>query len=461
MAITPRLFPPIVLGQHQRSLQATRLLLRLMFGPPETRALHVRLWDGFEEGPEDARLTLVLNRAGALRRMLLPPSDLSVAEGYLYGDYDLEGDVEVLMAQGAAIAARLFQPKTALQLLPLLLALPAHDHPPRPRYVSPLQGEAHSKDRDAQAIQSHYDIGNDFYALWLDERMVYSCAYFPTGRESLEEAQRIKLDRICRKLRLKPGEELLDIGSGWGGLAIYAAQTYGVRVTGITLSPAQLEVARTRAEAAGVADRVSFELRDYRDLPPQRTFDKIASVGMVEHVGRARLPGYFAEAYRLLRPGGLFLNHGIVPAITPPFLQPWARVLEGYLGKHSFMQEYVFPDGELRPLNELLGYAERTGFEIRDVENMREHYALTLREWVRRLEQRHDEVVRLTDEVTYRIWRLYMAGSADSFAAGRIGVVQSLLARPTANGNAELPLHRADVELTPYQQALDGTETAV
>lgn len=459
MAIIPRFFLPSFLEQHQRSLRATRLLLRLMFGPPETRAIRVRLWDGFEEGPEDARLTLVLKRAGALRRMLLPPSDLSVAEGYLYGDYDLEGDAEVLMAQGAAVAARLFEPKTALQLLPLLLALPAHDHPPRPNYVSPLQGEEHSKDRDAQAIQSHYDVGNDFYALWLDERMVYSCAYFPTGQETLEEAQRIKLDRICRKLRLKPGEELLDIGSGWGGLAIYAAQNYGVRVTGITLSPAQLGLARMRAEAAGVADQVSFELRDYRDLPLHQTFDKIASVGMVEHVGRVKLPGYFAEAYRLLRPGGLFLNHGIVPGNTPALLQPWAQVLEGYLSQHSFMQKYVFPDGELRPLNELLGYAERTGFEIRDVENMREHYALTLREWVRRLEQRYEDVLRLTDEVTYRIWRLYMAGSADSFAAGRIGVVQTLLARPTADGNAHLPLNRADVESTTSRPGLDKTES--
>ncbi|MFB9991155.1 class I SAM-dependent methyltransferase [Deinococcus oregonensis] len=459
MALLPRSLHSSWLGPHQRSLQATRVLLRLMFGPAEARAIRTRLWDGSEEGPAEARLTLVLKRPGALRRMLLPPSDLSVAEGYLYGDYDLEGDVEVLMAQGAAIAERLFQPKTILQLLPLLLALPAHDHPLRPKYVSPLQGEAHSKHRDAQAIQAHYDIGNEFYALWLDERMVYSCAYFPSGQETLEEAQRIKLDRICRKLRLKSGEHLLDIGSGWGGLAIYAAQNYGVQVTGITLSPAQLGVARKRAEAAGVTDRVTFELRDYRDLPHQ-TFDKIASVGMVEHVGRAKLPGYFAEAHRLLRPGGLFLNHGIVPAITPPFFQVGAKLIEGYLSKHSFMQEYVFPDGELRPLSELLGYAERVGFEIRDVENMREHYALTLREWVRRLERQHDEVVRLTDEVTYRIWRLYMAGSADSFAAGRIGVVQTLLARPTADGNASLPLNRTDVELASGQLDSDQAEPA-
>ncbi|MDB5044743.1 MAG: SAM-dependent methyltransferase [Deinococcus sp.] len=450
MALIPRSLAPTLLVQHQPRLQATRLVLRLMFGPAKSRAIRTRLWDGSEEGPADARLTLVLERAGALRRML-PPSDLSVAEGHLYGDYDLEGDVEVLMAQGAAMAARLFQPKTALQLLPLLLALPAHDHPPRPNDVSPLQGEAHSRDRDAQAIQAHYDIGNAFYALWLDERMVYSCAYFSTGQKTLGKAQRIKLDRICRKLRLKPGEQLLDIGSGWGGLAIYAAQNYGVQVTGITLSPAQLEVARTRAEAAGVADRVTFERRDYRELPPHQPFDKMSSVGMVEHVGRARLPGYIAEAYRMLRPGGLFLNHGIVPAVTPPFFGVGTRLIEGYLSRHSFLQEYVFPDGELRPLNELLGYAERVGFKIRDVENRREHYALTLREWVRRLERQHDEVVRLTDEVTYRIWRLYMAGSADSFAAGRIGVVQTLLARPTDNGNASLPLNRLDVELTSGQ----------
>ncbi|WP_425145642.1 class I SAM-dependent methyltransferase [Deinococcus sp.] len=429
------------------ALPAARTLLRLLFGPPAGRSLRVRYWDGSEEGPASARLTLVLKRAGALRRMLLPPSDLSVAEGYLYDDYDLEGDVEVLMALGVTVAARFFSPLTMAAFVPLLLALPAHDHPPRPKYVSPLQGEVHSKDRDAQAIRSHYDVGNDFYALWLDQRMVYSCAYFASGQETLEEAQRIKLDRICRKLRLKPGEHLLDIGSGWGGLAIYAAQTYGVRVTGITLSPSQAELSRERAREAGVADRVSFEIRDYRDLPPTPTFDKIASIGMVEHVGRGKLSTYFAQAHGWLRPGGLFLNHGIVPAITPKFISVGTRLVEAYLSKHSFMQEYVFPDGDLRPLGETLSYAEGAGFEIRDVENMREHYALTLREWVRRLEANHDQVVRLTDEVTYRIWRLYMAGCADSFAGGRIGVVQSLLAKPS-NGNAGLPLNRRDIELT-------------
>lgn len=431
-------------GAGQQALPVVRSMLRLLFGPAAKRQLRTRFWDGSEEGPANAPATLVLNRPGALRRMLLPPSDLSVAEAYLFGDLDIEGNIESLVSGSVDLASRLLRPLTLLRLLVGALALPTNDAPPRASRAAGLDGDVHSKARDSRAIRYHYDVGNDFYALWLDERMVYSCAYFATGTETLEEAQRIKLDRICRKLRLKAGEHLLDIGSGWGGLAIYAAQHYGVRVTGITLSPAQAEVARARAEAAGVQGQVRFEIMDYRDLPPSQLFDKVASVGMVEHVGHRKLPDYFAQAYRLLRPGGLFLNHGIVSAITPKFVR--VPLLEGYLNRHSFISEYVFPDGELRRVAEIVGRAEAAGFETRDLENMREHYALTLREWVRRLEAQHDRVVQLADEVTYRIWRLYMAGSAASFAAGRIGVVQTLLAKPLAGGDAQLPLNRADIE---------------
>ncbi|ULH14555.1 cyclopropane-fatty-acyl-phospholipid synthase family protein [Deinococcus sp. KNUC1210] len=433
-------------GVSSRFSAAARAVLRLLFGPPAKWAFGVRYWDGTSEGPAGATTVLHLNRAGALRRMLWPPSDLSVAESYLFGDLDIEGDPLPLLTQGVAAAPRLLHPLTLLRLLPRLLSLPTDDAPPRPSHAATHEGGVHSKERDARSIRYHYDVGNDFYALFLDQRMVYSCAYFATGQETLEEAQRLKLDRLCRKLRLKPGEHLLDIGSGWGALSIYAAQHYGVRVTGITLSPAQAELARARAQAAGVADRVTFELRDYRDLPPVPSFDKIVSVGMVEHVGSGKLPAYFQQAYRLLRPGGLFLNHGIVTAVTPRFVRWGFGLMERYLNSHSFIQEYVFPDGELRRIGELTARAEAAGFELRDVENMREHYALTLLEWIRRLEANHDQVVRLTDEVTYRIWRLYMAGSADSFRAGRIGVVQSLYAKPTSSGKAGLPLSRVDVE---------------
>ena len=304
----------------------------------------------------------------------------------------------------------------------------------RPAFAD--NADVHSKTRDAHAIRYHYDVGNDFYSLWLDEKMVYSCAYFAAEDDSLEQAQINKLDRICRKLRLKPGEKLLDIGCGWGGLAIYAAKHYGVQVTGITLSPAQAEVARARAEQAGVGEQVTIEIRDYRDLSGKVQYDKVASVGMVEHVGRARFPQYFAQIYRLLRPGGLFLNHGIVKEIAPAFIHWGFGLVESYLNRYSFLQNYVFPDGDLRRISEMNLRAELSGFELRDAENIREHYALTLRQWVKRLEAHHEEAVALTDEVVYRIWRLYMSGSAQSFAAARIGVVQTLFVKPHPGGRS-------------------------
>lgn len=440
---------PLSVASGQRHLLLTRQVLRLLFGPPEKRSFGVRLWNGHQEGPDRPAATFVFRRAGALRRMLLPPSDLSMAEGYLFGDFDIEGDIEFLLSGLVPLASRLLNPAVWLSLLPLLLGLPTNDAPPRPTRAAAHEGEVHSEERDASSIRYHYDVGNDFYALWLDKQMVYSCAYFETGQETLEQAQEAKLERICRKLRLQEGEHLLDIGSGWGALAIHAARHHGVRVTGITLSPAQAEVAMQRAQEAGVADRVTFLLRDYRELPQGQLFDKISSVGMVEHVGRTRLPEYFAQAHRLLRPGGLFLNHGIVAAGTPGFVRWGFGLVERYLNAHSFIQEYVFPDGDLLRVSETLGRAEEAGFETRDVENIREHYALTLREWIKRLEAHRAEVVRQTDDVTYRIWRLYMAGSAQSFVAGRIGVVQSLLAKPTDDGQASVPLGRADIEGQP------------
>ncbi|WP_407569487.1 class I SAM-dependent methyltransferase [Deinococcus altitudinis] len=440
---------PLAVASGQRHLLLARQALRLLFGPPERRSFGVRLWNGQQDGPHHPAVTLVLRRAGALRRMLLPPSDLSMAEGYLFGDFDIEGDIEALLAGLVPLAARLLSPAVWVRLLPLLLGLPADDAPPHPTRAAAHEGETHSEERDASSIRYHYDVGNNFYALWLDRQMVYSCAYFETGQETLEVAQEAKLERICRKLRLQAGEHLLDIGSGWGALAIHAARHHGVRVTGITLSPAQAEVARRRAQEAGVEGRVSFLLRDYRELPQGQLFDKVASVGMVEHVGRTRLPGYFAQVHRLLKPGGLFLNHGIVAAGTPGFVRWGFGLVERYLNAHSFIQEYVFPDGDLRRVSETLGRAEEAGFETRDVENLREHYALTLREWVRRLEAHRAEIVAAQGEVTYRIWRLYMAGSAGSFVAGRIGVVQSLLAKPAADGRAGVPLGRADIEGQP------------
>ena len=438
------IFPPSAV-----ELRRTRELVADLFGPPEQRDFYVRYWDGsVDEIPraqQPARFTLVLNHAGTLRRMLLPPTERTLGEAFVRGDFDVEGDLEAATRLGGPLVERLSSPAELVQVAQQLHALPAdrdggvHGHARRWRW-----GPKHSRARDAAAIRYHYDVGNDFYRLWLDRRMVYSCGYFPTGDETLDEAQEAKLELICRKLRLSPGERLLDIGCGWGALVQYAAERYGVDATGITLSESQAAYARACIAEAGLEGSCRIELRDYRDLPDGTRFDKIVSVGMVEHVGRSRLPEYFAHAFRLLAPGGLFLNHGIVSLGRRP--ARLSRALGRPLHRWgSFIEHYVFPDGELVSPTEMLGPAERAGFELRDAESLREHYARTLRHWVRRLEARRDDAVALVGEPTYRIWRLYMAGSAASFAAGRTGIVQWLLGKRDAAGAVRLPPTRADI----------------
>jgi cyclopropane-fatty-acyl-phospholipid synthase len=265
--------------------------------------------------------------------------------------------------------------------------------------------------------------------------------------EDIDTAQEAKLDLICRKLRLRPGETLLDVGCGWGALVQYAGERYGTRCTGITLSEPQASLARARIAAAGLSDRCRIEMCDYRDLRGI-TFDKVVSVGMFEHVGRVKMPTYFSKMYRLTKPGGLFLNHGIVigPLASGGFTE-WVQ--QHLLGQGSFIQTYVFPDGELMAPHEAIGFAEKAGFETRDVENLREHYALTLRQWVSRLEKHHDEAVRLVGEETYRIWRLYMAFSAGGFARAQIGVTQMLFSRTGRDGVCRLPRTREDLYSEP------------
>jgi cyclopropane-fatty-acyl-phospholipid synthase len=431
------------------ALPTVRAVLEDLFGPPFWRSFAVRFWDGTVEGPaggHELRFTLTLRRPGALRRMLLPPTDLALGEAYLRDDFDVEGDLEEATGLAELVAARLRSPRLLARLVRRLRTLPSDDllqddgtRESRPH----LAGRRHSRGRDAVAVRSHYDVGNDFYALWLDRRMVYSCAYFEAGEEDIDAAQEAKLDYICRKLRLKPEETLLDVGCGWGSLVVHAAERYGVRAVGITLSEPQAALARRRIAAAGLTDRCRVEVQDYRDLPRGVGFDKVVSVGMFEHVGRARLPAYFAQAYRLTRPGGLFLNHGIVTLSLPSApVRAVARVLAT---RTSFIERHVFPDGELVGPAEVLRFAEAAGFETRDVESLREHYALTLRRWGQRLEARHEEAARLAGEQTYRVWRLYMAASARSFATGRIGIVQALFCRMNDTGLCDLPLTRKDL----------------
>ena len=431
---------------------ALTILNRVLAGYGK-RDFALRLWDGTTVPPdpgEEARFTLVLNRPGALRRMLLPPNELALGEAYLDGDWDLEGDIIAAMRLGDAFERLAMRARDWIGLARQVMALSSEasgadgrENRTYGRQRARLAGAEHSKERDRKAVTYHYDVGNDFFKLFLDRRMIYSCAYFPTGSEDLDTAQEAKLEHTCRKLRLKPGERLLDIGCGWGGLIAYAAERFGVEAVGITLSQPQAQLANERIAAAGLADRCKAMVLDYRDLAALGPFDKIVSVGMVEHVGRAKLPEYFESAWRGLKPGGLFLNHGITSAARD---QGSSNLLDRYIFQRgAFIRKYVFPDGELVPVGEMLGFAERVGFEVRDVESLREHYALTLRHWVHRLETKREEALRHVDERTYRVWRLYMAGCSHAFSTARLSVHQSLLARPDGNGCCGLPMSRADL----------------
>ena len=441
---------PPLRDSADRALHHARAVIETLFGPSPMRPMHVRYWDGsIERGRTDSRFTLRLNRRGALRRMLLPPSELSIVESYLSGDVDIEGDFESATELGDQIARRLRSPRALTTLLRHLVALPRGEpalpvHDARSEhYVEPV-GKPHEAERDRAAIRYHYDVGNDFYQLWLDQRMVYSCAYFHRSDYTLDEAQRAKLDLVCRKLRLHPGERLLDVGCGWGALIMHAAEHYGVNALGITLSDAQATLARERIAAAGLADRCRVEIRDYRALDDRR-FDKISSVGMVEHVGVDHLSGYFAALHRALVPGGLLLNHGIVSvdAAHPTSRFDW---LEHRLWKrNAFIDQYVFPDGKLGPLHAVIAAAEAEGFETRDAESLREHYALTLRSWVARLLREKDRAVAIAGERIFRTWRLYMTASAHFFTKGSINIVQTLFAKPDAHGDAHLPMTREDI----------------
>jgi cyclopropane-fatty-acyl-phospholipid synthase len=393
------------------------------------RPFGLRFWDGSElPGPPGAP-AIVVKSPRAIARVIHERSELGFGRAWVAGELDVDGDVAEVLTQASRVrAVKLDRGDllAAARAARRLKALPLREPEP-PASEARLRGRLHSLRRDRQAIQHHYDVSNRFYRLVLGPTMVYSCAYFASEDESLDDAQTRKLDIVCRKLNLQPGERLLDVGCGWGSLVIHAAEHYGVRAVGVTISPAQAELARARVREAGLEDAIEIRLADYRDTS-DGPYDKIASVGMVEHVGTEELPKYFAHLRELLKPGGVLLNHGIVR----PRQQP--------RNEKSFAWRFVFPDGELQPLSTILTEMERSGFEPRDVESLREHYALTLRRWYANQNANRAQVTREAGEERERIWRLHNIGAALGFERGDLSVHQVVAVAPgRAHG---LPLLR-------------------
>ncbi len=403
--------------------------------PPVT----VRFWDGSTLGPARAAATLTIRSPRALRRILYAPGELGAARAYVAGELELEGDVYAALALRDALASRDDDAKVGLGTrgwLDLLRAarrsgaIGRRPHPP-PEEVR-LRGRRHSKERDAAAIAHHYDVSNDFYRMVLGDTMTYSCAHFETPDTSLEDAQRSKHDLVCRKLGLRPGARLLDVGCGWGTMAIHAARHYGARAVAITISERQASLAVRRVAEAGLESQVEIRTQDYRDVA-DGPYDAISSIGMIEHVGLSRLAEYLGDLYRLLRPEGRLLNHGI------------SRPGPSGLARTSFINRYVFPDGELHEVGAVVSAAQAQHFEVRDVESLREHYAKTLRRWVANLEAGWDRAVALVGPSRARVWRLYMAGSAVNFEAARTSIHQVLAVKGGPDGESGMPLTRAEL----------------
>lgn len=395
---------------HSQRVNPLGHLFRGYKGPGFLVRLPGNIW---EVGAGEPAFAIVLKNEKSLHRLFHAPSELKLAEGFISGDIDVEGDifaaldaVETLFSSAASWTNTVMLARRAW--------LSAVDWATR--------GARHSRRRDASSIAYHYDLPPAFYAPWLGPTLLYSAAYFRNASEDLDTAQINKLDLICRKLSLQKGDRFLDVGCGWGSLLMRATSAFGVTAHGVTISQQQAEFAARRIANAHIGDACVVERRDYRDIAGLRLpFDKAASIGMFEHVGLKNMRRYFRTVYQALQPGGLFLNAGIVRSTTSP------------PRKGSFIDRYVFPDGELPTLPFALQQAEAVGFEVRDVENLREHYALTLRMWVSNLQRESARLLGTVSDRILRIWLLYMAGSAVAFERGDIGVCQILLRRPAAH----------------------------
>jgi cyclopropane-fatty-acyl-phospholipid synthase len=376
--------------------------------------VELELPDGASVRLADRAEVRIVARSLAGLRALARPGMGRLAAAYVHGDLDFSGSARRMLG----IAER-------------LVGDVRHDHE---AMAARMRRFVHQRRGNRANISHHYDVSNAFYRLWLDERMVYSCAYFRRDDDSLDAAQLQKLDHICRKLRLVPGERLLDIGCGWGGLILRAAEAWGVHATGITLSRNQYEHVKAEIGRRGLSGRVDVELADYEALPDEPRYDKIASVGMFEHVGVTRFPRYFGKIARVLRPGGFVLNHGIT--------HNWrtARSLGSGIG--DFVERYVFPGGELAHVSRVLAAMSDAGLEVVDAEALREHYARTLWHWTERLEANGEAARREAGEERYRIWRVYLAGSAHAFERGWLSLWQLLAGKPLVGGRLPHPLTR-------------------
>jgi cyclopropane-fatty-acyl-phospholipid synthase len=428
-----------VSSRHDESVDAATTLAPLIdaffpAGPP----VRFTLWDGSEIAPvrpgPDAP-TMRITSPMALRRIIWSPGELGLARAYVAGDLDLDGDLfDTLRLLERASAGHHLHPSSLVSAAAAAgRAGIVGGPPPPPPEEAHQRGRVHSLRRDSAAIHHHYDVGNDFYRLVLGPSMTYSCARFTDAGTTLEDAQAAKFDLVCRKLGLheRRGMRLLDVGCGWGSLAIHAAREYGAEVVGVTISDEQVSLCRARVEESGMADLVDIRLQDYRDLGEEQ-FDAISSVGMFEHVGSQRMAEYFERLNDLLVPKGRLLNHAI------------SSVGGSRIGNRSFIGRYVFPDAELIDVGEVVLGMERAGFEVRDVESLREHYALTLRSWVANLEANWDEAVELVGAARARVWRLYMAASAVGFEDGGLSIHQTLGVVPDREGDSGMPRTRRD-----------------
>lgn len=411
---------------------AMRPLVQALVGArPSVR---LEFWDGTGVGPTDGPATVRVESPDALRRIMWSPNELGVSRAYVAGDITVEGDImKAIEALRDTSPDDLdFGPRAAIGALSAARKLGVLGRPlPAPPEEAKPRGRRHSKQRDAGVISHHYDVGNDFYRIVLGPAMTYSCAHFAREDMTLAEAQASKHELICRKLGLQEhqGARLLDVGCGWGSMALHAAQRYGAQVVGITISQEQADGARQRVEEAGLSKLIEIRLLDYRDLRGDQ-YDAISSIGMFEHVGVARTEEYFGVLRSLLGPGGRLLNHAI------------SSVRGSRIGRRTFMGRYVFPDGELADVGDVVLAMEYAGFEVRDVESLREHYAQTLRRWVANLESDWDRAVALAGQSRARIWRLYMAGSAVGFEDGGLGVHQVLGVVADRGGLSGMPRTR-------------------